>query len=1082
MHKLQNYLLLLIKSIFRIPYAICAVSLIFLLSFFVGLPYLTYLRGTDSLNALSFLYWFNKWWPNIPYWYPLQNGGVVPLWGYPFLAHFLAIIVHRFSQINLIGSLQLIGFISVPLTALGLYFFVSLRLKNQTVGLIGSVFYILSPITWVWLYTWGFFAESVSYIWVFPALIFYDYAYHSFLKSNLDEWQGRAAIILASLSMVFMFLTHPNTFFGTIAIILVYSITVSLYTKKHRLLRIIKGISFPLIIVICSLFLLSFIIFDFRNYSKPETADSFANYTKEQLKKVKEEAAFNLTTPLDVVLGLKQLSPTEFKFGHNNIVISPAVWIPAIPGLILAFIYSPTVFGMGLLVVGTFLIFWQPDISWYFQSMHVPFWTNFVQHRLLVFYLRLLVPVVSAFGLWAIWKAGVDLLTFWIKKGKLLSVRNVSTALITTAGALVLFIWLVVYWRNKPEALWKSNYIRYGPSIINIEQPFNRDFSTDKKIIDLCSLQDKKSKSIKTCSILGISTKLDINQFLGTCAEIVNAPPICRGVSEGTATVSEIDIFRKNCRIDKSRYPTLCPWAKVQTFDEFFEAFTHFRNWIPFPPKGIFEFPYKDFEAFVREHKDERNLRIDISPAYGGVVQSLNLISDISMINLYTVQLSLLGPYWGYQQQEFYGLSKDSTIVTNLAKYFGTKYVFASVEFKQTDKFKNNPVDWESVNKGAFYKLKNAPDLYTWLIKKPVVLVIGNHKQRAFEPLFRTAMAGVFGYDDGLLIQGKEAIDDYSLDELKRFQMVMLFGYSYRNRGKAFSRLEQYVKEGGNLFISTGWQYTDKDWELENTPEFFPVTSLTWSSDTPKESKLEIEKTNIISDINSDRLPPLIWAGQSWGVSIPSKVRDWAEALVTVDGKPLIVGGTYGSGKVVWTGLNLPGHITTYEFNKEEINLFNKLLTWLASTEGNGKQTSSANIEMTRGYPDKITFAFEDTISEHSGFYWRESYFQDWHAKLISGKSTTDIPIYKAGPGFMYLPLLKVNSGDLLILEFSPGIRSVFYKALSVIVFMFLCIYVILGNKIFSGMQKLTGFIINKKRIPALFKAGKWLEKDEEEY
>jgi hypothetical protein len=265
--------------------------------------------------------------------------------------------------------------------------------------------------------------------------------------------------------------------------------------------------------------------------------------------------------------------------------------------------------------------------------------------------------------------------------------------------------------------------------------------------------------------------------------------------------------------------------------------------------------------------------------------------------------------------------------------------------------------------------------------------------------------------------------------------------------------LDKYVHDGGKLYISTGWQYIDKDWQSNNLPSFFPVNSVSWSSDLPADSNIVKAEQTLITDVDTANLSSLVWAGKTWGVSQGLGVRDWAQTLYTANGKPLIAAGNYGQGKVVWSGLNFPGHITAYEYNKEEIKLFNKLLLWLVAADDTNIQTDLTDVNIFRNYPDKVSFTFNDAVASSSNFYWRESFFPDWHAYFISGSERKSIPILQAGPGFMFMHLPMVKKGDRLVLEFSPGLRMIFYITLSVIVFSALVIYALFGNTL---LKKIT--------------------------
>lgn len=330
-----------IKSIFGLSYFALAAFLILVVAYFLGYSYLLGLKGSDSFYHLSNIFWFAKFFPEIPYWYPLQNGGVVPVWGYPIFSYIIVILIERASSLSLIGAYQLLGFLSLPLTALGLYLFAWLRLKNQTMALIGSVLYLLAPIAWVWLFDWGFYTESVSYIFVFPVLIFFDIFLKAYFSKKKNVWV-RVSLLMAVIFLAITFLAHPSTFIITIVAAGVLALFQAFDVTPRKIFTIIKRTFTPIfILVIPTLALLAFLIFDFYSYA--------STTSPAPAKSEREVFIEAYPTPVGSLLGLEKIPPTEFKVGHRNIVVPPVIWAPAILGLFASIIYSRKVLALALL-------------------------------------------------------------------------------------------------------------------------------------------------------------------------------------------------------------------------------------------------------------------------------------------------------------------------------------------------------------------------------------------------------------------------------------------------------------------------------------------------------------------------------------------------------------------------------------------------------------------------------------------------------------------------------------------------------------------------------------------------------------
>ena len=54
--------------------------------------------------------------------------------------------------------------------------------------------------------------------------------------------------------------------------------------------------------------------------------------------------------------------------------------------------------------------------------------------------------------------------------------------------------------------------------------------------------------------------------------------------------------------------------------------------------------------------------------------------------------------------------------------------------------------------------------------------------------------------------------------------------------------------------------------------------------------------------------------------------------------------------------------------------------------------------------------------------YWREAYYNDWRAKLTDSQGTREIPIYRAGPGFMLMPIQTGSELVSVTLDWEPAL------------------------------------------------------------
>jgi hypothetical protein len=440
---------------------------------------------------------------------------------------------------------------------------------------------------------------------------------------------------------------------------------------------------------------------------------------------------------------------------------------------------------------------------------------------------------------------------------------------------------------------------------------------------------------------------------------------------------------------------------------------------------------------------EERPLRIDISPHLGRYAMDLVAYADVSQINSYTFQINLIHGMWGYQQNVMFsyddGVSEygNPRTVNNVAQWFGTDYVFISPELDPRETYID--AGWQLVTADHEVELWASPNKTGMASSssRPTVLVIGKQETDSYMTIFRLANEDILPYQDAILIEGDSLIDNYQLDEIKSFDSLFLYGYDYKNSKKAWDLLSSYVKQGGNLYIDTGWEFWIPEWEFEQAPEVLPLERLTWT-DYGMTSDYSLESSVIGGDVDVSKFKPLIWEGQPWTLSGAhiDDVRDWGEVVLSAADRPLIVAGDYGEGRVVWSGMNLVSHARYLGNNEEELKLVHNLVSWLTE-EKRGSDLTPPLVK--RDHPDLVNFTLDTTPNDITWLYWREAYYPNWHAYLYDEEGEREVPIYRGGPGFMLMPIETSSEEVSVTLRW----ESSFIESASIVVSIFGVLFLI---------------------------------------
>jgi len=657
-----------------------------------------------------------------------------------------------------------------------------------------------------------------------------------------------------------------------------------------------------------------------------------------------------------------------------------------------------------------------------------PFLMFLINFRSLLLLVMVLLPVIAAYGVWSLAHAifhPAEILGLFQTESEMSPApprfpwRPALVSLLSLLIAAGSLGWL---WNFTAKEPW---LVAYGPLSkgINLRDLWHR------RADDPCDLPDSNVVRSQFCAVLPARTQLNIEEFKLACAQLqaqgVTQPTLCQTSAPTEALVIE---FLQDCQAATDFNGT---WLPCRARRESVLAQLNFKNWPAFALND--QDPDLAYSQHLAEALPPRaGLRIDISPYLGRLATDLSGFAQASQINSYAFQINLVHAMWGYQQNVFYSHEEPGQeygtpqSLNELAQWFGTEYVFLNPAQDPLEIYQ--AAGWQLVlqevafkNPIELWRYPSQLDLAT-LTTRPAVLVIGKQKTNAYMNIFRLANNGILPYSKALIVEGRPEVDQYTLDELKPFAALVLYGYDYKNSHQAWDTLAAYVQQGGSLFVDTGWEFQVPEWEFAQAPEVLPVERLTWTNYGMTDD-YRLSAPEIAGELNPDLFPPLIWEGQPWSVSgaQPEDVREWGQVVLSAADRPLIVGGNYGSGRVIWSGMNLIAHATSAtsgKQNAEELHLVSNLLNWLIKEKSGAELTSPVVI---RNDPDRVDFAFHTAPGQTTWLYWREAYYPDWHASLKDEQEQQSLPIYRAGPGFMLMPLQTASTAASVKLMWEPS-------------------------------------------------------------
>lgn len=1044
------------------------------------------------------LVWIDKYFPNVPIWYPLAGGGISLTHAYPVFSLYLVSLIKIISPLNLFQSFSLIGFSSVLVFAISIYAFVSLRFKNQTAALIAAIFYVVSPIAWTWLTDWGFYAEAVSHTFVVPSILFWDLFFSGFIEKN---WGVKTRIYLL-LTIIFLTLasfTHFAAGLGVMGLFYFYIIGYTIKSKGNRKEVFIRGLLALLIIGLFTFTATLAVSQPFRRYSK-FAAEAGLNPAPFDYKTLIQYSVSPLNS-----LGFSVYERDDFLFGMKRFTFPAIVSIFGIISMIAFSWIDRRRLTFALFAFLGFFLSFSPYFWYVLRKVPVWFISSSFGWRGTFMVLRFTWPILAALGITSL----ASLPFFWAKKK---IIKAPIGILITLASLLIAGYALLNFGRYPPVSNRPLTYGAQGIDLQNIWNLPSKDacfpdsecFGFDK---DVC-FEEFECVGDEQC-LRGLFQKyaeLDID-FIKWCHSPLKnytaplavqnwcyqaslrmpntvLPTVCDPNNFDEATVTA---FWEDC--EKGNFPeySLCNLAYSSISEQL-----ALNNWPQLELASGFD-PNPDFDQTLEKISQENPLaRIDFSPYMGDfsmIAPFYNVNRSLSQIHVYVTTASLIHRFQGWQQIVYYlndPQYDDTELINNIARWFGINYIFTAPSIyttSETSIFQR--AGWEIFEGDWKHGILKFPEenKLAELADKASVLTIGQNSVSAYDQVLTIGLLGALPYKDAFLVWGRGEIDSYSLDELNKFDIVLLQGYTYKSKGKADRLLKQYVEGGGSVFIDTGWQYTVPDWESADTLSVIPLDSLVWS-DLGITSDFVLETDEVSEGVEVSQFAPLDYNGAPWSVSTSERnnLKDWAEVVLSIQGKPLIVKGNIGKGKVVWSGMNIFPHAKQKDaIYREEIEFMHNLFSWLSEE----KKGETFGLSYERDDPNKVVFTINENIPDNSFLLWKEGYYPDFKASLVNGQN---LNVYRTGPGWVLIELPRASAGERIIYQYEKPLSESIAFVVSAGTFIFLIALIFEGirgdkslfSRIFTKLEtRLIYIITNVWKRPTSFI---WKNSEEDDY
>jgi hypothetical protein len=949
------------------------------------------MAGSEAPFHLHLIDWVAPAFPNLPWWYPWDGMGVSFREAYPLAAHWLAVAVSRLLAVNLEGGAQVVQFSLMPATATGLYAFFDWRLRRPLAGLAAGLFFLLSPIGWVEWTHFGLYASWVGMAFFPPSLIALDSFFFAWLAGDRG-WKFRLSAALFIVLTTAMGVVSPHILAAPLIVAIAYAIAVPRHSARsplHWLLMAVPALYVG--IVLLSAFWLGAEI-QYLAVVRSHWAGAGTSFDEGRL------------TFVDLA-GILSLHPLRDRNVDDLYSVSPAVLLPALFAIPLAWRDARTRLFLILGVLGIVLMANRDLFSPFFA---IPGFKEFgvVVHRPFQLLVAVAAPALGALGIFEAPRVFANLAA---RRWRWQS-SNHSALAAALPIALVLVLAADIYaFGGRVEG---GTQLAYGPSLPNAPA-FNDIWHLHPS--DACGPVLPGYSAL--CRDRKLSATFSLPQLVSACRDSSGRAradaPVCSGLRlgepEDLGWNGDSALVAKTVTWCAGRHDAVCDAIFSPLANQLFDL----RRWRPPAITCALDCPPRnqrltELGATFSSPPTRAELNSNIGPldmnfhglVGGGITHSYNdQVLPSRELSSWLEDSMLQSTGITVKAQLAQALGIDAVVLSEAQAARGADYV--SMGWTQVS---NDPI--------AFVNPHPSGLAAQWP-GGTGVLVIGATQASTpelYNSVFKQATEGLMPFDSEWLVRGTSPyIDDYTDQELRQYRGIFLLGYRYHDQGVAWSRLNGYVRGGGRLYVETGWQYVDPDWDVGQAPAFLPVPSLHWGS-------LDAAAPVVVGGVRDPAFGSFGYQGGGWGASSAGALRTGATELVKVGDRIVVARWSVGQGQVLWSGMNLIAH-SSAGGSVDERQFLTSQLAWLfAADSGTAPQVAIAPV----WHGENQASLGLQASTQPSLVLFKESLFPGWSARLVTPAGSHPIDLVGSEMDFMLARVPPVPAGSSVDFKYGP--------------------------------------------------------------
>jgi hypothetical protein len=953
-------------------------------------------QGSDLQWHHQLTTWIATTWPDIPWWFRFDAGGLPYREIYPTVPHWIAVAVSRLSGFGLDQGLQLVEFSVYPISALGLFAFFDWRLRRPLAGLVAGILYLLSPLAYAGLFDFGLYTNQVGTVFFMPSLILLD-TFFSCWRAGDRGWRFRlSAAAFLGVSALMGGVT-PEISAAPVLAVPAYALGAGAHWRRW-LFKVTPLAVLSLGALEAFWILTSFDFLAATSWRSPRLTFNLKNVTIFAPPRL---FAFRPLNPLDV---------------GDRWSLSPAVSLAALAGGAYA-VFAPRVRPYLAMAIYSVTLMSQ---AWIYAPLQVFAFAQLfagVGFRPSSVLVQFCFPLLAAAGLVMGPRALAAYLT---ARWRWPRVPQFGAAVLSSGAGLALLAVLVLTFAG-----WVSipGHLAFGA--------YGGSYAADVRDLwarhqGYCPYAGYVGQDRPLCRYVLLNQNFDLGELENACfrPEARLGVPICAALGSGdrpTWDASDDHLVTETVAWCTGRDDSVCRARFLPLAQQFSTS-----SWRP-PQVG----------CFLPACDERRRSLAAIDSIFVPVPQRAELNSDAPG----NLEMAFHDQTGGAQAETYnsptpvsvglFSFLEDSmlqvpgtTVKSELAKIEGIDYVVLTDTQAAKVAADYQALGWTQVSgQPTVYRNLQPTGLTEQWQGGNAVLVVGASQTSAadvYNSFFKQATSGALSVDNAWLVRSRSAyVDDYSDEELARYGSLVLMGYRYHDRSTAWDKLDRYVRNGGHLFVETGWQYVDPDWNLGPAPAVLPITQLHWD-------RLDASAPVLVQGQADPSWGSFDYAG-GWGASVSAQVRAGAETLVSVGGKTIAARWLRGRGSVVWSGMNLIFH-AAFRQSPSENQFLATQLAWLNPAGGPPQQ----NLTPTWTGQAQAVVDLQPAAGP-SLVLFKESALPGWTVNLQTPSGARSLDFESSEMDYVLVRLDSVPAGSRLVFTFGPTPRIYAWWAISIL-------------------------------------------------